>query len=768
MMAGIIGGAAAGCRDPAQLKDIDRMQPFLVGLLALALWTAGLARGQDPAPAPEVRARPKVGLVLSGGGARGIAHIGVLKVLEELRVPVDYIAGTSMGSIVAGSYALGMNPQEMEKKVVAADWDRVLADAPPRADRSFRSKALERAGVYGLEAGVSKEGLLLPRGAIAGQNLERFLAEFTGGSVDIGSFDALPIPFRAVATDIETGEAVVLERGNILAAMRSSMSVPGVFAPVEINGRLLLDGGLVRNLPVDVVRAMGAEVVIAVNVGSPLLKRDEIDSVLSVSEQMLNILTEQNVQRSLAELTEADVLISPELGRFGPSDFGNAGKTIPIGEAAARKVADRLRALALPQDEYRALRNAQVARIRPPRPVDEVRVDTSGLDRVNPRAVTAQVDEGVKPDLERVHEDVTSLLATDDFQQVRYRFVDEDGRRALVLEPVEKSWGPNYLRFGLNLATDVEGESEFTLVVDHRMTWLNRWGLEWRNTVAVGETTGFLSELYQPLDPARKFFIAPRVSWIQRSDDLFLDDEAVARYRLREAQFGLDVGWNVSRAGQLRVGYQGGTVYGHREIGQLFPDYQADTGALALSAALDRLDDWAFPTSGYLVIGQYKLSREALGSDFDYERVEIEAEKAFSFGRRRHRLVAGLHYGDSLGSDLPLHDLLAVGGFLNLSGLQPREMLVNDRIVVGRLVYYYRWGDPGAFTDLLYLGGSLEVAEVGDRLNGADPSGLLPGGSLFVAADTALGPLYLGVGLAESGRYAFYLFLGRPQASTYP
>jgi NTE family protein len=732
-------------------------------LLALALAVSAPAQGQDPAATPEVRARPKIGLVLSGGGARGIAHVGVLKVLEELRVPVDYIAGTSMGSIVAGSYALGMNPQDMEKKVLAADWDRVLADKPPRAERSYRSKFLERRGIYGVEAGVSKKGFLLPQGVIIGQNLELFLGELTGGSVDIGSFDALPIPFRAVATDIETGKPVVLERGNILAAMRSSMSVPGVFAPVQIDGRLLVDGGLVRNLPVDVVRAMGAEVVIAVNLGTPLLKREEIESVLSVSEQMINILTEQNVQQSLSELTEADVLISPELGRYSSGDFLNAAKTIPIGEAAARKVADRLRALSLPENEYRALRSVQLARVRPDRPVDEVRVDTTGLRRVNPRAVTAEVDaqQGAKPDLDRVHDDVTALLATDDFQQVRYGFVDENGKRVLVLQPVEKSWGPNYVHFGLDLATDLEGESAFTLLLDHRMTWLNRWGLEWRNDIALGETTALVSELYQPVDAARRFFVAPRVAWIQRSENLYLEDQAVARYRTRESHIGLDLGWNLSRAGVVRLGYQWGNVYGDQRIGVLFPDVEVDIGAVTLTAASDRLDNWAFPSSGQVLSGQYKLSREGLGADFDYERIEIKAEKAFSLGRR-HRVVAGLLYGDSLGSELPLHDLLAAGGFLNLSGYQPRELLVSDRLGLGRLIYFYRWGDPGAFTDLLYLGGSLEAADVGDRVNGSDPSGLIPSGSVFVAADTPVGPLYLAVGLAEGGRYAFYLFLGRP------
>jgi NTE family protein len=731
--------------------------------LALALAVSAPVQGQDPGAAPAPRARPKIGLVLSGGGARGIAHVGVLKVLEELRVPVDYIVGTSMGSIVGATYALGMSPQEMEKKVLAVDWDRVLADAPPRADRSIRSKVLERAGIYGVEVGVSKEGLLLPQGVIAGQNLELFLGELTRGAMDVGSFDALPIPFRAVATDIETGEAVVHWRGDIIAAMRSSMSVPGVFSPVEIDGRLLVDGGLVRNLPVDVVRAMGADVVIAVNLGTTLLKRKEIESVLSVSEQMINILTEQNVQRSLSELTDADVLISPELGRYSSGDFVNAAKTIPIGEAAARKVADRLRALALPDDEYRALRGAQLARARPGLPVDEVRVDTAELRRVNPRAVAAEIrtSQDAKPDLEQVHYDVTSLLATDDFQQVRYRFVEEGDKRVLVLEPVEKSWGPNYVRLGLNLATNLEGESEFTLLLDHRMTWLNRWGLEWRNDIALGETTGLISELYQPVDAARRFFVAPRVGWVQRSVNLYLEDEAIARYRTRESQLGLDLGWNVGRAGAVRLGYQWGNVYGDRQVGLLFPDYEVDIGLINLTAAFDRLDNWAFPSSGYLLVGQYKVSREGLGADIEYERIQLEAEKAFSFGRR-HRVVAALRYGDSLGSDLPLHDLLAAGGFLNLSGFQPGELLANDRLAVGRLIYFYRLGDPGAFADLLYLGASLEAAEIGNRVNGPDPSGLIPSGSVFVGADTAVGPLYLAFGLAEGGRYAVYLFLGRP------
>ena len=260
-----------------------------------------------------------------------------------------------------------------------ADWNEILAGLPPRQDRSLRSKALERRNVYGVEVGIGKDGLLLPQGAIVGHNLEVFLADTLGPAGEVHSFDALPIPYRAVATDIVTGQPVVLGSGSLVDAMRASMSVPGVFAPADIDGRLLLDGGLVRNLPVDVVRRMGAEVVIAVNLGSPLLKRDQITSVLGVTEQMINILTEQNVQQSLSELTARDVLVSPELGDYGSSDFTDAARTIPIGEAAARKVADRLRALSLSADDYRAFRGAQLARAQRERPIQEVRVDTTRL-----------------------------------------------------------------------------------------------------------------------------------------------------------------------------------------------------------------------------------------------------------------------------------------------------------------------------------------------------------------------------------------------------
>ena len=299
--------------------------------------------------------RPRVGLVLSGGGARGAAHIGVLKVLEELHVPIHFIAGTSMGSIVGAAYASGMSVPEMEAAIKAISTESLFSDNPPRADEPMHSKNTDYVPLAAPEFGFPGGKLSSPKGIISGVALEaelRNLVKLRGPR----SFDKLPIPFRAVATSLNDGTMYVFERGELPTAMRASMSVPALVAPLNLDGQLLVDGGLVRNLPVDVARSMGADVIIAVNLGTPLLRPDQINGFLAVSLQMINILTEQNVRQSLSEIRPEDVLILPELGDFSAGDFDHLNKAVPFGEAAARKMADRLRQYAIPEQEYAALR----------------------------------------------------------------------------------------------------------------------------------------------------------------------------------------------------------------------------------------------------------------------------------------------------------------------------------------------------------------------------------------------------------------------------
>lgn len=731
---------------------------------ALVTVLAAQSFAQDGAPAGKTAAgsgRAKVCLVLSGGGARGVAHVGVLKVLEELRVPVDCIVGTSMGAIIGGAYARGVTPTQLEQRMRDAQWESVLLDEPPRAQLSVREKELDRRQLGGAEFGLHRGEVLLRAGAIIGQQLDVFLQGLSGSNESLATFDELPIPFRALATNIEDGSLVVLDRGSLPAAMRASMSVPGLFAPSELDGALLADGGLVRNLGVDVARRFDADVLIAVSLGTGLMKRDELRSLFGVGSQMVNILTEQNVQVSIAQLHPQDILILPVLGDFSSADFPHSTETIPIGERAAQAVAERLSALSVSEDEFRRY----LLRLRPVRDrprFEQIRVDTQGLMRANPQIVEATFTEASRGENseEAISRGIAALLATDDFQQVQVRVDREAGAPVLTVEPREKSWGPNYMRFGLGMSTDFDGESAFTLLGDHRMTWLNSRGLEWRNRIALGDQTGILSELYQPLDLPRKWFVAPGASALQQLDTIFVGDAAVAEYRSRRWLVGVDFGRRFGSLGELRLGYDWGVASFRTSTGLPVFDRTYDhTGEVNARLLVDQLDNWDFPTSGYLLNVEARASRIDLGGDVDYDTGILQAEKAF--GSDRNRFRAGLIYQSSLGTERPLYDAFALGGFLRLSGYSEREILTDDALL-GRFVYERKIADFAAVARGVFVAASLEAAEIDNRLNGPADSSVLWSGALFLAADTILGPLYLGAGFAESGNASAYLFLGRP------
>lgn len=728
-------------------------------LASIALWAAAAGAAEMPA-AP---ARPKVGLVLSGGGALGIAHIGVLQVLRELRVPVDLVVGTSMGSIVGASLASGMSPEEMVRRIREIDWAAVRRDSPPRAEQWILRKQLDAQGFWEAELGVRHGVPFLPKGAIAGQQLLRVLRGFVREPPD-GDFDRLALPFRAVATDIETGEMVVISRGDLARAMRASMSVPGVVAPEEIDGRILLDGGLVRNLPVDVARAMGAEVIIAVNLGSPLLKRAELQSVLGVSLQMINILTEQNVRRSLSELGPRDVLISPDLDGLTSVDFDKVDQLVPRGAAAARAVADRLRGLSVPVETYEDVQLQQVERVLPRPPVDRIEVETVRFSFVNPEAVEAVLrsKSGEIPDEEVLESRVARIYGRGDLARIDYRFRDRDGQRVLAIDITEKPRGPAYLRFGLKLASDFKGDGRFSVLAFHNKTWINPLGAEWRTLAQLGHNPGISSEFYQPIDLRGWLFVAPRVQLSQRMLDLFARDRRIAQYVIRQAGVGLDVGMNFEHWGELRVGaYRASASAQPSTAVPLFPPQDFTIGTFSARALHDRLDNINFPTAGTLYAGSLVNSSKVLGATDRFSSAQGEATHAF--GSRAHSLVVTARGGRTLGGELGVNDLYTLGGFLNLSGYQLGQ-LSGDAFTLGRAVYYYRVTRLPALVDGLFLGASLEGGRVYERRDNLPQSntGFVVAGAVFVAADTALGPLYLAYGQAEGGFHALYLFLGRP------
>ncbi|MBV8308345.1 MAG: patatin-like phospholipase family protein, partial [Gammaproteobacteria bacterium] len=331
----------------------SRLRALCLFLAACLASPAGTEAQSAAAPLTphDIHQRPRVGLVLSGGGARGAAHIGVLKVLEQMRVPVDAIAGTSMGAVVGGLYASCLSARDIEKIMTSINWQDAFRDRPPREDLDLRRKEEDETFLVKYHFGLRDGHLVVPKGLIQGQKLTETLRRLTLPVARIGNFDELPTPFRAVATDLESGDSVVMGSGDLTSAMRASLSAPGVFAPVEREGRLLVDGGIADNIPVDIVRAMGVDVLIVVDVGGTLLPRKQLTSAPVISNQMLAILINRNSQAQLATLSARDVVIRPELGDASAFDFGSVARVISVGEKAAHASAAALATLAVSEQD---------------------------------------------------------------------------------------------------------------------------------------------------------------------------------------------------------------------------------------------------------------------------------------------------------------------------------------------------------------------------------------------------------------------------------
>jgi NTE family protein len=731
--------------------------------LAVMLSALSVPAIADESSGPEGGARrPKICLVLSGGGARGAAHVGVLKVLEEYRVPIDCIVGTSMGALVGAGYATGTSVAEMEQINAEISTELLFKELPPRDEIAMRRKFDDYLPYIGPELGIGGNGFELPKGVVSGVQLETVLRRLAKAK-GYHNFDRLPIPFRAVATDLVTGKAVVFRNGELANVMRASMSVPGAVAPAEFGGMILVDGMLTSNLPVETARAMGADIIIAVNVGTPLLKRDELNSIFGVTGQMLSILTEQNVQKSLAALKSADILITPELGDYSTGDFDNLAKIEPFGEEAARRQADRLKRLSLPPGEYAALRKKQTVAVLPDlRPVDEIRFED--LQRVNPQSVQAIMETrvGQPIDQQKLDRDMRRIYGTGDFEHVNYRFLEEPGKRVLAVDAVEKSWGPDYLHFGLGLSSDFRGDAFYNLLATYRRTWLNSLGAEWRTDLQIGRTSGLFTEFYQPLNAEGWLFVAPHADIRRRSTYLYQGDSRLASYDISSALAGVDAGLQFRQYGVFRLGIEGGQLDPKLDTGpqSLSPGQpRIAQGAYRARLLLDRLDNVNFPRSGWGSQMNVYDSTSQLGADTSYTKWDANGMAVYSYGE--HTFNAAAKFGGKIGSNpLPNYDQFQWGGFLEQSGYRTGQ-LYGENLSFGRLMYYHRIM-RGSLLQGAYGGASLEAGKVGNPLVPGSPTGLLKSASVFVAVDSPVGPVYLGYGHAQDGNSSLYFYLGRP------
>ena len=715
------------------------------------------------------RLRPKIGLVLSGGGARGITHIGIIKVLEELNIPVDYIAATSMGSIVGGLYAIDTTPAQLEKLVTSIHWASMFSDSPPRKDLTFREKQREDRFPLPLEIGIRDGQIRGFQGALTGANLELFLHELTSTADGITSFDNLPIPFRCVSTNMVTGKPYVFERGPLYQAMRASMSIPGLFSPAEYGGQILGDGGLVDNLPIDIVRGMGADIVIAVNIGTPLMERDQLTSIVGLTGQMINILTEQNVRAQLATLRPGDILISPDLGKLTSSDFDQAAEFIRRGEAVAREMAPRLAALSLSASAYAAYKRAH-PRITdtPPPTVEFVRIE--GTQFANPAVISNELDIHVgKPlDIAAVDKGLERLYGTGDYERIDYRLAEDRNRQGLVVDVREKSMGPTYLRFGLDYATDFQGETNFSLLAGAKRTWVNSLGAQWLNEIELGRIARIATEFYQPFNVDQYAFGSAYASAQNVPRYVFSGDQRVAEYKVQTNTAGLDLGIPILRQGEIRFG----PVYTYYKGSPTIavPDFetvrQTDAG-LRLLARWDNRDNAFFPHRGAQVDVDvfYGTETQRIGSapEQTYDglgRATIYANAGVPIAANDFLNVA-VRAG-ALSRDIPsIVNPYLLGGLLNLSGLRYQQ-LEGAYLGLGRVVYYHRIVQVPYIGGDFYAGGSIEAGNTWQQRSDASTGNLITAGSVFLAADTFLGPFYFAYGRASGGASSFYLLLGRP------
>ncbi len=702
----------------------------------------------------------RVGLVLSGGAARGLAHIGVLKALEEQGVAIDAIAGTSMGAVVGGLYAAGYSIAELEQLATELDWQQALSDAPPREDIPFRRKQDDRDFLVKQKLSFRDDGTLgLPLGVLQGQNLAVLLEKLFARAGAVDDFDDLPIPFRAVAADISTGEAVVFSHGHLALAVRASMSIPAVLTPVEVDGRLLVDGGISNNIPVDIARSMGVDRVIVVDIGSPLASTESLQTVFNILNQSVALLTRRNSEAQLATLQQQDILIQPELAGFGITDFARAQGMMDAGYRAADALQWRLVALSQPlQEQPRLPSNQKKTKKKPV--ISAVRIQNTSKvgDEVVRYYIRQKIGEPL--DVEQLQKDMGTLYGLEYFDRVEYRLQAEEGGNALVINATDKRSGTDYLRLGLNLSDDLRGDSVFNIGASFRMNGLNRLGGEWLSRVQLGDHQELYTEFYQPLDVGSRYFVSPWLHGEVRNIKFMEERDPIAEYRLQRFRYGVNVGRQISTNAEIRFGVGSGWGNADVRIGEPdLPDFSFKEGYYNLQYAFDSLDNVNFPTRGEELRASALQHATELGSDERYRQWLVELNKPFNWGA--NTWIVGGRYARTLDAKELVTSSYQIGGAQQLSGYR-ENALAGQNVSIGRLIYYRRLTPVRAFSLGLpvYAGVSLERGRVWNQINDLD-SGYINAMSVFVAVDTPLGPLNLSYGVNDDDENALYLNLGR-------
>ncbi|HMJ23623.1 MAG TPA: patatin-like phospholipase family protein [Terriglobales bacterium] len=728
----------------AQDRPVSHAAPAPAGTLS--------AGGQTKPPS---RRRTTIGVALEGGGALGLAHIGVLQWFEQHHIPIDYLAGTSMGGLVGGLYASGKSPQQLQDLVKAQNWDVILGGATPYEDLSFRRKEDKVAFPNSILLGLRK-GLSLPGGLNAGQWISLLIDRETLPYSGVRSFDDLPIPFRCVATDLVSGKQAVFKDGSLSTAMRATMAIPGLFSPVREAEHVYVDGGLVGNMPTDVVREMGADLVIGVHLETSPGEADKIQSLFSILGRSIDVVVAENEIRGLAN---ADLVVKVGLQEFSSLDYVKADAIIQKGIEAATQKSRLLETFALDDTAWAAYLEARKSHLRSNVAVPQfVRVEGANPEARENLERLLQSEVGKPIDKDRLEGLLSRLTGTGRYDTAGYQVTQQDGEVGLLITVHEKVYAPPILQLGFEVDGSESNDVDFTLAT--RLTLLDVAGYrsEWRTDLIFGNTYGIESELYRPFSPASKWFFAPHASASNSNFKVYRKNDPLAEYRFYRAEIGGDIGYGFSRFSEVRLGYEVGTLDARLRLGTAeFASLSGRTGATQLRYRMDHTDDPVIPRRGLSMESNFHWYDSSPGETHSFPVLDTRVGYFHPITKPASLFLIG-EGGTTFGSTQNSYPQFFLGGSSRLSAYGTNELF-------GDQYYFFRTGYlhdlltlPPLAGRKIYAIGSFELGKMyGFPAASRFPSDFAAG----ILAETAVGPLLLGASVGESGHRKWFFQLGR-------
>lgn len=743
-----------------------------LGLLSIMFYCSCL-NGQeelDQNTTTQKQSRQTLGLVLAGGGARGIAHAGVIQALEEMHIPIDAIAGTSMGALVGGLYASGMNANELQEVIFHMDWEKAFDDKGGRTDYPVRRKSDDYDYPTSITLSFKDGSVAFPMGLVQGQQVRLIIKELMRPVSHIKDFDKLPTPYRAVATDAETGKAYVFSKGDIVTAMRASMSLPGLLAPVEHDGKLLMDGGMANNIPVDVARNMGVDRLIVIDIGTPLKDRNELTSVLSIADQLVGFLTRKNSIDQLESLGKNDILVRPDIGSVSMMSFDQQELIYQKGYEAGMALADALQPLHLSKQSWLSYTKSK----RPPHlsnpPIDYISIDNNSS--VSDELIKVHISQPLEQPLnrEQLIKDIAVIYALDYWEIVDYSVINENDSSGLLIHAKAKGWGGHELKVGANIVVDLDGRSELNLGSSYLLKGVNRLGGEVYFRAQIGSKSLLSAEFYQPLDLKSRFFLSPQLFYKSEEVLGFGPEhdlsEGIAGWQVREGQVNLAAGVNVFSSSQFRGGvfrnsgrYQSTTSSEKNANKEDF-----DEGGFFAYYRYDALDSAFFPKRGAFFYVNYEKNNTDYGSNNDFERMQLYGQAAFTFGNDdANTVIFTARTGQSNNASNEPQNYYQLGGLFNLSGAG--QNFYSGRQMAFSMAQYQRKLSKNSvipFDFPVYAGFSVEGGQLWSEREDIDISDFTLSSSIYLAVDTPVGPLYLAYGHTNESLNAVYFSLGWP------